>query len=89
LHRLSLNFFASSTSQAKFGTVLDSSITGSPVSRSRPSMLSSVPPEDLRPHRDELPKSFLHRLTSLVGKGDIAGLLASRYIISFFHFSLF
>ena len=89
LHRLSLNFFASSTSPAKFGTVFDSSITGSPVSRSRPSMLSSVPPEDLRPHRDESPESFLHRLTSLVGKGDIAGLLASRYIISFFRFSLF
>lgn len=89
LHRLSLNFFASSTSPAKFGTVLDSSVTGSPVSRSRPSMLSSVPPEDLRPHQDELPESFLHRLTSLVGKGDIAGLLASRYIISFSRFSLF
>ncbi|OJA10811.1 hypothetical protein AZE42_00324 [Rhizopogon vesiculosus] len=77
LHRLSLNFFASSTASPKSGTVFDGSITASPVSRSRPSLLSSVPPEDLRPHQDELPDSFLYRLTSLVGKADIAGLLAS------------
>ena len=52
-------------------------------------MLSSVAPEDLRPRQDELPESFLQRLTSLVGKADIAGLLASRYITSFltFHYS--
>lgn len=88
LHRLSLNFFASSNSPAKTGTIPDSFITASPVSRSR-SPLLSVPPEDLRPHQDESPDSFLQRLTSLVGKADIAGLLASRYITSFFRFSLF
>jgi hypothetical protein len=82
LHRLSLNIFASSSSPAKTGTVLDGSMTTSPVSRSRLSFLSSVPPEDLRPHHEEPPEGFLQRLTSLVGKADIAGLLASRYMTS-------
>ncbi|KAG1867887.1 hypothetical protein DFJ58DRAFT_768234 [Suillus subalutaceus] len=61
----------------KSGTVPGSSITASPVSRSRPPLLSSVPSEELRPQQDELPEVFLQRLSSLVGKGDIAGLLGS------------
>lgn len=77
LHRLSMNFFASSTTSAKSGTVPGSSITASPVSRSRPPLLSSVPSEELRPQQDELPEVFLQRLSSLVGKADIAGLLGS------------
>lgn len=77
LHRLSVNFFASSTASVKSGTVPGSSITASPVSRSHPLLLSSVPPEELRPQQDELPEDFLQRLSSLIGKADIAGLLGS------------
>ncbi|KAG1755120.1 uncharacterized protein EDB91DRAFT_274067 [Suillus paluster] len=90
LHRLSMNFFASSTASAKAGTVPGSTITASPVSRSRPSLLSSVPPEELRPQQDELPEAFLQRLTSLAGKADIAGLLASsaeaKYVATLRHY---
>lgn len=77
LHRLSINFFASSTASAKSGTVPSSSITASPASRSRPTLLSSVPSEELRPQQDESPEAFLQRLSSIVGKADIAGLLGS------------
>lgn len=77
LHRLSINFFASSTASAKSGTAPGSFITASPISRSRPPLLSSVPSEELRPQQDELPEAFLQRLSSLVGKADIAGLLGS------------
>ncbi|KAG1826129.1 uncharacterized protein BJ212DRAFT_1318177 [Suillus subaureus] len=77
LHRLSINFFASSTASAKSGTVPGSSITASPISRSRPPLLLSVPSEELRPQQHELPEAFLQRLSSLVGKADIAGLLGS------------
>ncbi|KAG1757403.1 hypothetical protein EDB19DRAFT_1900929 [Suillus lakei] len=77
LHRLSINFFASSTASGKSGIIPGSSITASPVSRSRPPLLSSVPSEELKPQQDELPEAFLQRLISLVGKADIAGLLGS------------
>ncbi|KAG2146577.1 uncharacterized protein EDB93DRAFT_1250858 [Suillus bovinus] len=77
LHRLSINFFAASTASTKSGTVSGSTIIASPVSRSRPQLLSSVPSEELRPQQDELPEAFLQRLSSLVGKADIAGLLGS------------
>jgi hypothetical protein len=86
LHRLSINFFASSTASAKSVTVPSSSITVSPASRSRPTLLSSVPSEELRPQQDESPEAFLQRLSSIIGKADIAGLLGSRYITSTFTF---
>jgi Sec7-like guanine-nucleotide exchange factor len=86
LHRLSINFFASSTASAKSETVPGSSITASPVFRSRPTLLSSVPSEELKPQQDELPEAFLQRLSSIVGKADIAGLLGSRYIASLLTF---
>ncbi|KAG2117770.1 uncharacterized protein F5147DRAFT_668594 [Suillus discolor] len=77
LHRLSINFFASSTASAKPGTVSGSSTSASPVSRSRPQLLSSVPSQELKPQHDESPEAFLKRLSALVGKADIAGLLGS------------
>ncbi|KAG1894822.1 uncharacterized protein F5891DRAFT_702286 [Suillus fuscotomentosus] len=77
LHRLSINFFASSTASAKPGTVSGSSISASPVSRLRPQLLSSVPSQELKPQHDESPEAFLKRLSALVGKADIAGLLGS------------
>ncbi|KAG2129928.1 hypothetical protein DEU56DRAFT_860628 [Suillus clintonianus] len=83
LHRLSINFFASSPASAKAGTIPGGSITASPVSRSRPPLLSSVPPEELRPQQDELPEAFLQRLTSLVGKADVAGLLGSSTAVKY------
>ncbi|KAG0709032.1 hypothetical protein DFH29DRAFT_993870 [Suillus ampliporus] len=82
LHRLSINFFASSTASAKAGTVSSGTITASPVSWSRPPLLSSVPPEELRPQQDELPEAFLQRLTSVVGKADVAGLVGVKSIFS-------
>ncbi|KAF9229474.1 hypothetical protein BS17DRAFT_723271 [Gyrodon lividus] len=75
LHRLSVNLFASSPPSASKN--LGNSVASSPISRSPRPTLSQIPPDILKPQAGEHPEIFVKRLTSIVSKVDIAGVLAS------------
>ncbi|KAI6044969.1 hypothetical protein EDC04DRAFT_181512 [Pisolithus marmoratus] len=66
LHRLSVNLFFSNGNGSS-----------SPTVRSPRPSVSHLPPEALKPRAGEAPDAFLQRLTTLVSKADIAGILAS------------
>ncbi|KAH7883738.1 hypothetical protein F5I97DRAFT_1580361 [Phlebopus sp. FC_14] len=79
LHRLSVNLFASSPpSAAKTSALFGTVGSPTPVSRSPRPSLSQIAPEALKPQAGDSPESFVDRLTRIVSKADIAGLLASR-----------
>ncbi|KAH7915398.1 hypothetical protein BJ138DRAFT_1055060 [Hygrophoropsis aurantiaca] len=78
LHRLSVNIFASSPPSAtKTGTFFGNHITSSPSTSSPRRSLGETPPEISKVQAGESPEAYVHRLSSVAGKADIAGILAS------------
>lgn len=91
LHRLSVNLFGSSTSNTHTPTPVsspnthDATVVTSPPSSlgsSRPS-LSKPSVEIPRPNsEEETPEDYLQRVVEAISKGEVATVLASRYVQS-------
>ena len=93
LHRLSINLFGSSPGQSPVAShALVETSTRSPStsfsSSSRPSLSKSSPKASLeipRPRpEEESPEVYVRRLTEVVSKAEIAGVLAATYVMTIY-----